>query len=1460
MSALPDYIFAAKYGRYDEDLGRREVFDEAVDRVIDMHRQKYAGIDLEEELEFVRSAMKDKLVLGSQRALQFGGDPILRKEARIYNCVGEETQFVTANGVRSFSDFKDGDTVEVLTHEGRFVTATVRNYGKQDLHSITISRGKAEYVVRATRDHRWIRRDGSVTSSVQVGDTLLAAPQTFNDFAYESAEPDERMWWAYGYVYGDGTRVKGPEGDYKYSMVRLCGQDGHRFLARFQELGFKVSYPPSCSDDPMVYTGRYLKTTPNLKEDSPRLIRAFVAGYLDAAGYKNKNSNSPSRYIEIQTTGEDEIEFIREAFPIAGVYIVSEFDMTGQVTNYGVRDATINFRIIQGLGKTAAAWRVSAISNEVENEDVWCLDVPIDHSFVLPFGLVTGNCTVSYCDRPRFFQEALWLLLCGAGVGFSVQKHHIDKLPPVSKPSPALATFVIPDTIEGWADSLGVMLASYGLITDDMPEFEKFSRFVGTTVVFDYSLIRPAGSPLGSGSGKAPGPGPLRNAHEKIRELLNGVCTAGSAFVKWEEGKEDTRVKLRPIHAYDIIMHASDAVISGGVRRSATICIFSKDDEEMLRAKTGDWFRTNPQRGRSNNSALLLRGETSWEEFDQIVKSTREFGEPGFVWADSTEIVYNPCFHPDTRIMTERGQVRLRDLYATQEPNRVATDGRVTKTDTLNVDERGVVMRSATPVALTQRQASVFELVTEHGFRVKATANHIFPTIEGRKELKDLQPGDTLLLPSGKGSFGAEGSFDDGFVLGMMTGDGTFSDSRGHQHAFIDLWEDDFDISSWLGDLVADRAQHVKSRQNGGREPRRLDWCDQCPTGGDVKKKRIGGIRFNRWLERRLATDPQTLKRNVPECVWQGSEDIVRGYLSGLFFADGSVQASGSAKRETVSLRLTQANESLLREIQQLLMGFGVVSRLYPRREAGRRSLPDDKGGRSLYDCKAVFELVISRPNCVTFEREIGLKGRKGALLKAVLDARGRDCQKPERFITRVASVEFHSVSDVFCLTEPETNSVIADGVVAGQCVEIGMYPQLHGLTGWAFCNLCEVNAKICNSNLAKWGRAIRAAAILGTLQAGYTTFDYLGPLSTEIAEREALLGVSMTGIMDNPKYALDPELQRKHAALVLEVNEQVAAKIGINPTARATCVKPAGSTSCIMETASGIHAHHAKRYFRRAQANKMEEPLQYYYSHNPRSVEQSVWSANDTDMVITFCIETDDEALTKHDVGAVQLLEYVKLTQQNWVTAGKVEERCAQPWLSHNVSNTINVKENEWDQVGRFIYDNRHWFAGVSLLSHEGDLDYPQAPFVSVKDEQELVEVYGAGVFLASGLVVDGLHAFADNLWAACDCALGIGENLKDFKIPTGVPEEVKLAYKRVLAEKRDWVRRFNQFARRYFDGDLKKTSYCLKDVTLFKHWLDLRREHIPVDWSKMHEAENNVSFMHDSACAGGACQVGYA
>lgn len=236
------------------------------------------------------------------------------------------------------------------------------------------------------------------------------------------------------------------------------------------------------------------------------------------------------------------------------------------------------------------------------------------------------NCSVSHCDRPMFFQEAMYMLLCGCGVGFSVQEQHIAKLPLITKPTAHAKIFVVPDTIEGWADAFGVLLSSYFVSGQTFPEY------AGKTVHFDLSLIRPKGA-LISGGFKAPGPDGLADALRKCEKLLQKLA---------QDNPRSVAVKISPIVAYDFVMHMSDAVLSGGVRRSATICMFSKTDKEMLNAKTGDWYVTNPQRGRSNNSVMLLRNEVTREEWAEIMESVKQVGEPGFIFTDNLDFCYNP--------------------------------------------------------------------------------------------------------------------------------------------------------------------------------------------------------------------------------------------------------------------------------------------------------------------------------------------------------------------------------------------------------------------------------------------------------------------------------------------------------------------------------------------------------------------------------------------------------------------------------------------------------------------------------------------------------------------------------------------------------------------------------------------------------------------------------------------------
>lgn len=662
------------------------------------------------------------------------------------------------------------------------------------------------------------------------------------------------------------------------------------------------------------------------------------------------------------------------------------------------------------------------------------------------------NCSVSHADRAAFFQEAMYLLLCGCGVGFSVQKRHTSKLPKLQKRSETDAkVFTVPDTIEGWADAFGVLLSSFFVDGGTFPEFK------GARVHFDFSKVRPKGA-LISGGFKAPGPEGLRQALQRCEALLEKSL-----------GKKDT-VAMRSIVAYDFVMHMSDAVLSGGVRRSATICLFDKDDKEMLTAKTGDWFIENPQRGRSNNSVVLKRGKVTRDEFAEIMKSVRQFGEPGFVFVESFDTCYNPCVE-----------------------------------------------------------------------------------------------------------------------IGM-------------------------------------------------------------------------------------------------------------------------------------------------------------------------------------------------RPICVA-----------------------------------------------------------------------------TGESGFQFCNLTEINGGQCG-DVEKFYQACEAGAILGTLQAGYTNFKYLGAATKRITEREALIGVSITGWMNNPQVLFDESVLAKGAEIVKETNRRVAKLIGVRPAARTTCAKPSGNASVLLQTASGIHGEHSPMYFRNVQMSIDSEVAQLIQRTNPKMVEQSVWSANGTDIVVSFPVVAKETSIYKADLLGVKQLEFVKFAQQHWVENGTNVDLCVDPKLRHNISNTISV--DDWDEVEQYIFDNQKWFAGISLMAAAGDKAYPQAPFTEVRSAQEILKRYGDASMFASGLIVDGKHAFNDNLWTACSTAMKYGVAQEGGFLRArelGVTATELKDIEDVL--QRDWVRRFHKFAVNYLDGDLQMTEFCLKDSYNLHKWSGIMKSLKDITFADALTSKQlvDVDTLASQACAGGACELVY-
>ena len=495
------------------------------------------------------------------------------------------------------------------------------------------------------------------------------------------------------------------------------------------------------------------------------------------------------------------------------------------------------------------------------------------------------NCSYLPIDHVDSFSECMFLLLSGCGVGYSVQQHHINDLPHITKPFVGRTRrFVIGDSIEGWSDSIKVLIKSY------------LGSKRSSKVKFDYSDIRPKGARLVTSGGKAPGPQPLKECLVKIKGIL--------------DAKEDG-TKLTTLEVHDIICHIADAVLAGGIRRAALISLFSAYDEEMISCKSGQWWETNPQRGRANNSAVLMRH-----------KITKEF--------------------------------------------------------------------------------------------------------------------------------------------------------------FLDLWK--------------------RIELSGAGEP---------------------GIYFNH--DKDWGTNP---------------------------------------------------------------------------------------------------------------------------------------------------------------------------------CCEIALRP-------YQFCNLCEVNVSDV-TNQEELNARVKAAAFIGTLQAGYTEFHYLREIWQETTEKDALIGVSMTGIASAAVLPLDMKVA---ASTVKRENTRVAKLIGINKAARTTCVKPAGTTSLVLGTSSGIHAWHNDFYIRRLRVGKNEPIYRYLKENNPDLVADEYFRPHDT-AVIEIPQSAPKGSILRTE-SAFDLLKRVKKVATEWVKPGHRKGS-----NTHNVSATISLKEDEWDKAGKWMWDNRECYNGLSVLPYDGGT-YTQAPFEDITERE---------------------------------------------------------------------------------------------------------------------------------------------
>lgn len=463
----------------------------------------------------------------------------------------------------------------------------------------------------------------------------------------------------------------------------------------------------------------------------------------------------------------------------------------------------------------------------------------------------------------------------------------------------------------------------------------------------------------------------------------------------------------------------------------------------------------------------------------------------------------------------------------------------------------------------------------------------------------------------------------------------------------------------------------------------------------------------------------------------------------------------------------------------------------------------------------------------------------------------------------------------------PDTEAVI------NPCAEALLYPTYTNPDGskeygFSFCNLCEINGKKVKTE-EDFYKACRAAAILGTFQAAYTeNLPLLSEATRKIMKRDALLGVGITGMADNPNILFNERIQRKGARIIKEVNKEVAAIIGINTAARTTVIKPSGNASQLLGCGSGIHAYHFRKYIRNIQANNNEQALKEVIKLNPDIANPSFWNKKG-ETVLSFPIELDDETMVRTDFSTLDFLYRIYTTEKGWIMEGTNTEHpssIAKPKYHHNVSCTVSVKEDEWSEIADWIWEHKDGFCGLSFLPETGDLDYPQAPYTSYLDEKELADTYGQGAILSSGLIVDGLQVFGD-IWTACNAATGkandllvytddyllsfIKKHIKDGKLLVTIDglcisdvNAISSYLQHKIEMRNDWVRRFKKFSKNYFEGDDEKCSRCLKHVNIFHQWQKIKNQK-PIDWESVEweQEYKNVGENVATACAGGTCEL---
>jgi ribonucleotide reductase alpha subunit len=818
------------------------------------------------------------------------------------------------------------------------------------------------------------------------------------------------------------------------------------------------------------------------------------------------------------------------------------------------------------------------------------------------------NCSYVAVDHPRVFDEVLYILMCGTGVGFSVERQFIAKLPEIEEEFyPSETTIVVKDSKIGWAEGYKQLISLL---------------YRGSIPKWDLGKVRGAGERLKTFGGRASGPEPLDDLFKFT------VATFKNA-----KGR-----KLNSTECHDLMCKIADVVICGGVRRSALLSLSNLTDERMQKAKHGEWWNTEPHRALANISVCYTEKPDmgifmrEWQNlyesksgergiFNRVAsqKMCPERRDENFDFGTNpcSEIVLRSkqfCVAPTTPLITDGGIKEIKD-FSDQSVN-IWNGEEWTPVIVRQTGSNQRLMR------VWLNDGSYLDCTPDHRWSVKDRFKKDWSEVQ-TKDLMSFSKYSIQVEPAQVSAPKTGKHVDNAYTLGFAVGDGCVYDNK----VLIDCYGD----------------KDIQCPIEGSRHK------IVTKPGYNVESCRINASAvISGDMVLRLKNDLSEL------AAWDKSS--VLNFLAGLADADGSQASNG--------IRIYLSHEHRARQLQLVLTRVGIRSSCNLHSSAGTETnLGTRKSDLWYIQITKTNEIPCHRLVCDN-DSEPKFKGK---------------------YQNIVGVEELDGLYDTYCFNEPKKHKGLFGNVLTYQC------------------NLTEVVVRPTDS-IKRLKAKVRLATILGTIQSTCTNFRYLSRAWKTNTEEERLLGVSLTGIMDHTTLSNVEEMGaplRSMKEVAIETNKEVADLLGIPQSTATTCVKPSGTVSQLVNSSSGIHPRFAPHYIRTVRQDK-KDPLAAWMAERGIPVEEDVMFPNN--VVFSFPQKSPKNSIMRNDMRAIDQLNH-------WAVV-------ATEWCEHKPSITVYVREEEWLEVGAWIYENWDIVNGISFLPYT-DHVYRQAPYQEVTKEE---------------------------------------------------------------------------------------------------------------------------------------------